>query len=318
VTPGMTRSEHIRLPSRDKPFPRKVRNGLKLKHKEGFGSPQWPAGAWLSLMETWIAPAAREEGFVYATSGQLVSLLIEPGRIDALVQGRAGQPYRTVVSIRAFETSVWDSLIEAMAAEAVYAAKLLGGEAPIELSKLGVELGAPLAPLSSDELSASCTCGGETPCKHVAAVLFHFIERLLIDARLLFTLRGMRVEHMVMRLQEARSIRTQGVSSAHTAPMAGRLGQARPLEECLDDFWRPGPQLEAVESAEAPAFAPHALLRRLGPSPMGGKFPLVGLLASIYDTVSDEAKRLASTLEPTSTDEGIESPDETDEADEAS
>jgi hypothetical protein len=27
------------------------------------------------------------------------------------------------------------------------------------------------------------------------------------------------------------------------------------------------------------------LLRRMGPSPMGGKFPMVGLLASIYDSI---------------------------------
>jgi hypothetical protein len=37
---------------------------------------------------------------------------------------------------------------------------------------------------------------------------------------------------------------------------------------------------------------PHALLRRLGPSPMNGRFPLVGLLASVYDTVAAAARHI--------------------------
>jgi hypothetical protein len=46
-----------------------------------------------------------------------------------------------------------------------------------------------------------------------------------------------------------------------------------------------------------PQHAPHALLRRLGPSPLPGRFPLVGLLASVYDTVAEEAIRLRDRAE---------------------
>lgn len=292
----MSRSDHVRLPPRDKPFPRKVRNGIKLKQKEGFGVLPWPAAAWLEVLETLVSAEVREEGMAYALSGQTSMMSIEPGRVEALVQGRAGQPYRTATTVKVFSPEVWDRLIEAMSGEAVYAAKLLGGEAPPELQRLGADLGASPAP-SVDDVSMSCTCALGAPCKHVATVVFLLIERLRSDPRLIFTLRGMKIETLVMRLQEARSIRTQGSTSAHAAPASGRQGSAKELSECLDDFWRPGPQLESVESAEAPAFAPHALLRRLGPSPMGGKFPLVGLLASIYDTVSDEARRLMTLSE---------------------
>ncbi len=41
----------------------------------------------------------------------------------------------------------------------------------------------------------------------------------------------------------------------------------------------------------APDHVPHALLRRMGPSPMGGKFPMVGLMASIYDSIRARAPR---------------------------
>ena len=67
---------------------------------------------------------------------------------------------------------------------------------------------------------------------------------------------------------------------------------AKPLEECLGSFWRPGPELGKLQRMPPPHHAPHALLRRLGPSPLRGRFPLVGLLASVYDTVAARAIRL--------------------------
>ena len=53
----------------------------------------------------------------------------------------------------------------------------------------------------------------------------------------------------------------------------------------MADFWRPGTALDEPASGDAGEHVPHALLRRMGPSPMGGRFPMVGLLASIYDSV---------------------------------
>ena len=44
--------------------------------------------------------------------------------------------------------------------------------------------------------------------------------------------------------------------------------------------------------SETEPFAPHALLRRLGQSPLQGKFPLVGLLASIYDSMAARGREL--------------------------
>jgi hypothetical protein len=44
--------------------------------------------------------------------------------------------------------------------------------------------------------------------------------------------------------------------------------------------------------AETEPFAAHALLRRLGQSPLQGKFPLVGLLASIYDSMAARGREL--------------------------
>jgi len=56
-----------------------------------------------------------------------------------------------------------------------------------------------------------------------------------------------------------------------------------------------------------------ALLRRLGPSPLEGRFPLVGLLASAYESIGRRGTTLASTGDAI----GLEEPDEVDQAVEA-
>jgi uncharacterized Zn finger protein len=111
-------------------------------------------------------------------------------------------------------------------------------------------------------------------------------ERIEVDPVVLFALRGLDGELLLERLQEQRTLQTSGISQAHaTAAVEEDTGGLPPLELCAADFWRPGTALEEAESAATPEHVPHALLRRMGPSPMGGKFPMVGLLASIYDSV---------------------------------
>ena len=69
------------------------------------------------------------------------------------------------------------------------------------------------------------------------------------------------------------------------------------LEACQGEYWREGPRLSDLRDMPPSAHAPQALLRRLGPSELNGKFPLVGLLASIYDHVRDHAVRLRDRAE---------------------
>jgi hypothetical protein len=100
------------------------------------------------------------------------------------------------------------------------------------------------------------------------------------------------------RLRHARTLQARGVAAAHADPMIPESqADPLPLEACVDEFWRPGPRLTLLQDAPPPQHVSHALLRRLGPSPLNGKFPLVGLLASIYDSVSSHALRLRDRAE---------------------
>ena len=91
---------------------------------------------------------------------------------------------------------------------------------------------------------------------------------------------------------------TRGVSQAHTNPdIVGLAGPMRSLGSRLEEFWRPGPSLETLRRESLKKHVPHALLRRLGSSPLEGRFPITGLLASIYDTVQEKAVEMREAAE---------------------
>src|SRR4029077_12284550 len=68
--------------------------------------------------------------------------------------------------------------------------------------------------------------------------------------------------------------------------------QAPPLADVADRFWEAGPELEHLDTPVERPEVTHPLLRRLGPSPfLGAKFPLVGLLATCYEVISESVIR---------------------------
>ncbi|MFO0872813.1 MAG: hypothetical protein U0575_02425 [Phycisphaerales bacterium] len=295
--------------------PRRIRNGVKLRRDPDALQP-WPACAWRDALMAPIEPIARAAGLDYAKAGQTASLVILPPapgadgdagtasarpagtphvRIEASVQGRAPRPYAVVIEIDAWTRREWDAAIDAMAREAIYSAKLLAGEIPPAVEELCRTLGPALLPRADETFGFTCTCADAKPCKHHATAIYLLAERLVEHPMLAFNLRGMPHETALARLHEARSLHTHGRSTAHAASSSKAV--ARPFEACFADFWRPGPQLTEFEQAPATEHLSHALLRRLGPSPMQGRFPLVGLLASIYDSVRESAQRMRAEAE---------------------
>ena len=117
----------------------------------------------------------------------------------------------------------------------------------------------------------------------------YLVERLVDAPTSVFALRGLAPEPLLDRLRQARTIHTRGVALAHAEPVPqGARDEPIPLEMTVEDFWRTHGH---SDDAPPPEHVPHAILRRLGPSPLNGKFPLSGLLASIYDQVASYARR---------------------------
>jgi uncharacterized Zn finger protein len=272
--------------------PRRVRNGLKLRAGDVETPRTWVAGRWLELLEQVIPTAARVMGLEYARSGQIISLQMSSGGVIGRVQGRMANPYEIRWRIPPFTDQQWRAVFEAMAGEAFYAAKLLAREVPQPLESMMTPLGLRLVP-DMGEVEVVCTCRRGVACKHAAAVAYLAAERLGDNPLIAFDLRGMPSDRVVDRLGTARTHHSTSDAVAHPEPISPQAVQpTRPLQDCLESFWRPGPELTQLQRMPPPHHASHALLRRLGPSPLPGKFPLVGLLASVYDTVAEYAVKL--------------------------
>lgn len=272
--------------------PRRVHHGIRLRRKASMEGLPWWAQAWLKGMETGFAEAVRIEGLQYAQSGQVVTMEIVPGVARMKVQGRATRPYECSMMFHPWTSEQWTAVVAAMSQEAIHSARLLTGELPQGAERLVSGLGLRLFPagLKAADPIVECACKEAKPCKHVHAAACVLAERIEVDPLVLFTLRGLTGERLLERIQEHRALTSRGVQSAHNPPpVAQHPPELPPITELVHDFWRPGRALAELDEAAAPQHIPHALLRRLGPSSLGGRFRLVGLLASAYDTIRQRA-----------------------------
>lgn len=280
--------------------PRRVRGGVKMAAPIEELETVWPAMEMLSLIDHLVPADRREEGLGYATGGQTLRWSLTEGRAEAAVQGRRRAPYTVSMEFRAFTTNEWERIVHAMAEQAVFAATLPSGELPPAMRDLVERLGLSLTPRDPRDVVVRCECESRGPCKHAATLAYLIAEQLKKRPTDLFLLRGLSAASVIERLTRQRAASTRGFASAHLDPfIPGARRPSPPLEAELETFWSGGPLPDEGGSAEQ--HAPHALLRRLGPSPLEGRFPIVGLLASVYDEVSVAAQSLRDEAPTTST-----------------
>lgn len=302
--------------------PRRVRGGVKISSAEqqDLWSKSWAAQRWVRLIEQGAPGKRAVEGLEYAVLGQTKSLHVEHGALVAMVQGRAERTYQTKLSLTPLTAEQWDRVVQVMTDQAVYAAKLLAGDLPTNIEDVFSPLGLKLFVTEPSELTCSCTCvdftseaherkekgeTGPTPwCKHAACAVYLFAQRLSNDPFQMFKLRGLDGAELFERLRHNRAV--ANASKTNPSVYVGRVpgvSDAAPMAlEATRDFWELPPELEALETPIEPPPVSHPLLRRLGPSPLAtaapGKettppatFPLVGLLASCYETISEAVIR---------------------------
>ncbi len=274
---------------------RRVRGGVRLLAKQWPMSLSWAGTGWLGSISSRFSESVLAEGFQYARQGQVRSLEFAPGRVTASVQGRAVRPYRVVLQVRPFDDAQWSAVVEAMADRARHSARLLAGEFDESFEEPFAAIGLHLFPSAEGDLVAACGAPSERPwCKHAACAVLVVAEAIERDPLLLVMLRGLPGEELVERLRDRRSAKGAAASGkgqfAVSTTGAAEPPRSPPLEQCLEHFWEPGPELEEIQTPLRPPEVSHALLRRLGPSPFEeGKFPIVGLLATCYDAISRSA-----------------------------
>lgn len=285
--------------------PRKVRGGLKLRRKDGESSPSWVTERLNRIIERAADGDALREGLEYARAGQVKKLDILDGTVTAAVQGRRPKAYTVGLAVRHFTHDERERVIRAMVDQAVHAAKLLAGEMPPNIEDLFAPLNLKLFPVEPADFTITSTApeyeaeaaGGRAWSKHAVCVAALLAEHLGDDPFLIFNLRGMASEDLLERLRQRRALSGQGpgpsaVYSPHVSGVSDR--ESKPLDEVVDEFWDAGPELERVELAVRRPTVNCPLLRRLGPSPfLESRFPMVGLLQTCYEVISERSVQAA-------------------------
>src|SRR5262245_26758309 len=111
--------------------PRRVDNGVQLRDARFGGS--WWARKWIGLLTSFGMEDRLARGRSYARRGQVVSMDWKKGRVDAKVQGSQPYPYTVEIVLEPLTADQWRTALDALADQAIYAAKLLAGEMPEDI-----------------------------------------------------------------------------------------------------------------------------------------------------------------------------------------
>jgi uncharacterized Zn finger protein len=282
--------------------PRKVSGGIKARSKRGPIGEQWWSRRFIDVLESLGLSTRLSRGRNYARSGQVLSLSIGTGHVTAKVQGSRVKPYSVKLTVDPLTTRQWRRVEEALAARAIFRARLLAGEMPAEIEEVFADCGTPLFPHSARDLEMTCSCPDwEVPCKHLAAVCYVLAEAFDDDPFAMLAWRGKGREDLLAALRRlagggGRAASASGLDGAGGPDDAGRsdrggdAGHAvlevadKPLAECTASFWTT-PLSPARLRALPPATAAPAdlLLRSLDPPLItAGGLDLVTLLRPAY------------------------------------
>jgi uncharacterized Zn finger protein len=308
----------------DYPKPRRPADGIKAQTQRGKFGATWWAGRWLAALERLVDPGRLSRGRSYARSGQVTRLDVGAGGVDARVQGSRPTPYRVTIRFRRLTEAEWTAVADAMAAEALYAARLLSGEMPERVEDAFRAAGVTLFPADVGDLESDCTCPDwANPCKHVAAVFYLLGERFDADPFLMFVLRGRTQAQVVesLRARRAGGAAAQGMAlraaaagetpvsaEADDAAEAGETEEPAPLlaaapseatgpagRSSADAFWSAPADAADLPVAFRAPLADALALKLLGAPPFLQEWPdFTGAAEAAYRAIGERALRLAN------------------------
>ena len=272
--------------------PIRVEGGIKTKKEYGQIGETWWSKRWIAVLESFNMGTRLTRGRSYARQGQVISIDIEPGIVKAKVQGSQPKPYKVEIRLKTLSDQDWEKVSEAMASQAIFAAKLLAGEMPRNIEEAFGAVKLSLFPTALKELETNCSCPDwANPCKHIAAVYYLLAERFDEDPFLIFKLRGRTKEQIIEVLREKRAETLPEESPAPSTDEASSDAEDFILlEERLDTFWEAGEALDTFSVKPGVPEIDKAILKRLGDAPfaIGGQ-NVASLLSKAYSAVEAAA-----------------------------
>ena len=238
-----------------------VDEGLELRSRRGAIGESWWSRRFLSAVESILSSGRLTRGRTYARQGQVIDLGIGAGLVVAQVQGTRRTPYGVQISMPALSDGRWDAIVESLAGQAWYAARLLAGELPHEIEDVFAAAGVALFPERGSHLITTCTCPDwATPCKHAAAVCYLVAEAFDDDPFLLLAFRGREREALLAELRARRAGPGDGRGNNEGSPSSEPALPSRPLSADASAFWHGGPDLADIHCLPRATDVPGAVL----------------------------------------------------------
>jgi uncharacterized Zn finger protein len=264
--------------------PLEVEGGIRARSRRGAIGEQWWSRRFIDVLESFGMAGRLARGRNYARRGQVLGFEISCGYVTAQVQGSRPNPYRVRIQVTPLTKPQWRKVEQALAARALYRAKLLAGEMPPEIEEVFADCGTPLFPRSARDLEMSCSCPDwGVPCKHLAAVCYVLAEAFDLDPFGILAWRGRGREDLLA------SLRLTGTEAEAARPLIDVTD--RPLAECMADFWSAGMSSSRLRALPpAPATAPDLLLRTFEPPRVLVRgLDLLTVLTPAYERLAEPA-----------------------------
>ncbi len=157
----------------------------------------WWGQAWCSNLEKYADYASRlDRGKRYISSGAVVDLKIESGKVAAKVQGRRKSPYKVDIRIGRLSEENCQAIMNRCNRRIESIETLVSGEFPEELKDIFTQEGG-LFP-TPREISFNCSCPDwAMMCKHVAAAMYGIGIRFDENPFFFFNLRGIDIDRFI-------------------------------------------------------------------------------------------------------------------------
>jgi uncharacterized Zn finger protein len=270
--------------------PLEAKGGIRAASRRGAFAASWWARRWIGVLEALDLGGRLARGRSYARRGQVLSIGVEKGRVEAQVQGSRPEPYAVSLEVGTLSSADRRRVGLALSREARFAASLLAGQMPADVEDAFRAAGLSLFPQRRQDLRTSCSCPDfSNPCKHIAAVYYLLGEEFDRDPFLVFRLRGIGREELVALLDAPAAAPAGAVPAEVPAP--------EPLPVDPPAFWQGRPLPEDFLGHVDPPAVTAALLGRLGQFPFWrGREPLFTVLTPIYQAASGRALDLLAAV----------------------
>lgn len=260
---------------------REAKGGIKALSRRGRFGTTWWGQRWIDTLESFDVGGRLDRGKSYARKGQVLSIDVEEGRVEARVLGSNPTPYAVTIRLTAYGADEWAEVGAALRSRPFVAARLLADALPPELETVFADAGLSLFPQREADLETACSCPDwSNPCKHVAAVQYLLAEEFDRDPFLLFRLRGLSRDGLLG------SLGASPTDAASRAPAPA----ATPVPLVPDArFWQAGALPPEPGDVRTPPVSA-ALPRRLGGFPFWrAATPLLDALGEIYPSAARRA-----------------------------